>query len=65
MDRVRMLHLPQTEPIPQAQPIPQAEPIPQAKPEEPRKATRYHQGYDIGRSGRKYTAEELNVLIRE
>lgn len=53
------------EPIPQAQPIPQADPIPQARAEEPRKETRYHQGYDIGRSGRKYTAEELNVLIRE
>ena len=25
----------------------------------------YHQGYNIGRSGKKYTAEELNMLIRE
>ena len=33
--------------------------------EEQREPTRYHQGYNIGRSGRKYTAEELNVLIRE
>ena len=33
--------------------------------EEVLKETRYHQGYNIGRSGRKYTAEELNLLIRE
>lgn len=45
----------------QPQPVQQQE-LPE---EQPRKATRYHQGYNIGRSGRKYTAEELNVLIRE
>lgn len=52
---------------PAAQPVP-ATPLPAAPEsakEEPRKPSRYHQGYNIGRSGRKYTAEELNLLIRE
>ena len=38
---------------------------PEPEPELRLEPTRYHQGYNIGRSGRKYTAEELNVLIRE
>lgn len=46
----------------QPEPVQQQQELPE---EQPRKATRYHQGYNIGRSGRKYTAEELNVLIRE
>lgn len=50
------------EPALQPQPVQQQQELPE---EQPRKATRYHQGYNIGRSGRKYTAEELNVLIRE
>ena len=45
-----------------ANPLPVA---PDPAKEEPRKPSRYHQGYNIGRSGRKYTAEELNLLIRE
>ena len=54
------------EPAPQLQPEPAAQPAePETAPEEPPAPTRYHQGYNIGRSGRKYTAEELNVLIRE
>ena len=56
----------QSEPLPE--PAPVTEPVPpQSTPEpmEVRHETRYHQGYNIGRSGRKYTAEELNVLIRE
>lgn len=50
------------EPAIQPQPVQHQQELPE---EQPRKATRYHQGYNIGRSGRKYTAEELNVLIRE
>ena len=50
---------------PEPAPVPQPEPATVQPVEEPRKVTRYHQGYNIGRSGRKYTAEELNVLIRE
>ena len=56
---------PQYEPpaAPQYEPpvAPQFEPEPETRLE----PARYHQGYNIGRSGRKYTAEELNVLIRE
>lgn len=49
----------------QMQPVPAApqepvQPVPAAL-----QPTRYHQGYNIGRSGKKYTAEELNMLIRE
>ena len=54
---------PEPKPIQTSKPIPAVQPEPQE--EKPRKATRHHQGYNIGRSGRKYTAEELNVLIRE
>lgn len=52
----------QQRPAVQPQPMQTQQELPE---EQPRKATRYHQGYNIGRSGRKYTAEELNVLIRE
>ena len=54
----------QSQPVPQAQPqpVPQAPPQPDTPAPQP---TRYHQGYNIGRSGKKYTAEELNMLIRE
>ncbi len=56
------------EPEPTPTPAPITEPVmpqPAPEPTEVRHETRYHQGYNIGRSGRKYTAEELNVLIRE
>jgi len=56
---------PQRKPEPEPEPTPTpSEPIAQPM-QEVRQETRYHQGYNIGRSGRKYTAEELNVLIRE
>lgn len=62
----------QAVPIPQpVQPV-QTAPIEPQLPDPPVKPqpikpqpTRYHQGYNIGRSGKKYTAEELNLLIRE
>ena len=58
-------------PVPDVQPVqqmappvqPVQQPVQQA--EEVLGETRYHQGYNIGRSGRRYTAEELNLLIRE
>ena len=57
---------PQPAPV-QPRPAPQFIP-PQPAPEPPQPSlvqTRHHQGYNIGRSGKKYTAEELNMLIRE
>ena len=64
---------PQTEqqPTQQEQPaLPPEQPVqqmatPQQPAEEILEETRYHQGYNIGRSGKRYTAEELNLLIRE
>ena len=51
---------------PPPQPAPPRQPQPAPAPPEPApEPTRYHQGYNIGRSGKKYTAEELNMLIRE
>ena len=46
------------------QPV-QPQQVVQQPAEEVLEETRYHQGYNIGRSGRRYTAEELNLLIRE
>ena len=59
---------PPPQPAQEPPPQPAQAPPPQAVPEAPQPAlepTRYHQGYNIGRSGKKYTAEELNMLIRE
>lgn len=51
---------------PVQQPIQPPQPSVQPQPaEEVLEETRHHQGYNIGRSGRRYTAEELNMLIRE
>ncbi|MBR0455494.1 MAG: hypothetical protein IJJ01_02425 [Firmicutes bacterium] len=57
--------VPDVQPVQQmAPPVqPVQQPVQQA--EEVLGETRYHQGYNIGRSGRRYTAEELNLLIRE
>ena len=49
---------------PVQQPV-QPQQVVQQPAEEILEETRYHQGYNIGRSGRRYTAEELNMLIRE
>ena len=50
--------------LPPEQPV-QPQQVVQQPAEEVLEETRYHQGYNIGRSGRRYTAEELNLLIRE
>ncbi|MBE6045373.1 MAG: hypothetical protein E7221_01585 [Clostridiales bacterium] len=50
--------------LPPEQPVQQMA-TPQQPAEEILEETRYHQGYNIGRSGKRYTAEELNLLIRE
>ena len=52
------------QPVQQQQPVHPQQPVQQPA-EEVLEETRYHQGYNIGRSGRRYTAEELNLLIRE
>ena len=51
-------------PVQQQQTV-QPQQVVQQPAEEVLEETRYHQGYNIGRSGKRYTAEELNLLIRE
>ena len=47
-----------------AQPAPPQPQTQQPAPPQPVE-TKHHQGYNVGRSGKRYTAEELNMLIRE
>ncbi|MGN0702898.1 MAG: hypothetical protein ACI4KL_06985 [Lentihominibacter sp.] len=57
------------EPEPEPMPAPEPEPVRPAPKSEPAPVTAYppsnhHMGYDVGKSGRKYTASELEDLIR-
>lgn len=47
------------------QPEREKAPARQIKRKEPERSRRQHTGYDVGKSGKEYTPEELNMLIRD